>query len=90
MPVDARVEEAFGILSRPKGATPEATKRARELLKEWLRDEELAEAAALPEEADPSTSWDDIPPPEVLNEKLRGKTRRPEELRRERSRKPRR
>ena len=89
MPVDARLEEAFGILFRSKDATPEAMKRARELVKEWLRDEELAEASALPEEADPSTSWDDIPPPEVLNEKLRGKVRRPD-ARRERSRKPRR
>jgi len=91
MPVDARVEEAFSILFKPGGAAPEAMKHARELLKDWLHDEELAEAADLPEEADPSTSWADGPPPELLNEKLRGLARRPgKPIRQERSRKPRR
>jgi hypothetical protein len=64
MTIDARVEEAYGLLSRPGGPGPEEALRARGLLRAWLDEEELADAAA--EEDDPST-FADVPPPEVLN-----------------------
>lgn len=63
MPVDPRVEEAYGLLSKPGGPDRQEALRARGLLAEWLAEEELAEEAV---EDDPST-FADVPPLEVLN-----------------------
>jgi hypothetical protein len=63
MPVDPRVEEAYGLLSKPGGPGPEEAQRARGLLQEWLSEGEFVEAAG---EDDPST-FADVPPLEVLN-----------------------
>lgn len=70
MPVDPRVEEAYRILLTPSGPTRTESARARELLREWLRDEELA-AGGPGEVEEPDTSWEDVAPLELLNEKPR-------------------
>ncbi len=73
MSIDPRVEEAFGLLARRGGPSPEELRRARSLLEEWLEDPALAEAVARGEEADEDdpTTWEDVAPTEVLNHRAR-------------------
>jgi len=70
MPADPRVEEAFSILLRPGGPSRAESKRARELLRAWLEEEDRAREEADDEE-EPSSAWEDAAPPELLNERAR-------------------
>lgn len=79
MPVDPRVEEAYRILLTPGGPGRTESRRARELLREWLEDEERA--AGPGEDEEPDTSWEDVAPPELLNEKARAAARAAEPAR---------
>jgi len=68
--IDPRVEEAFGLLARRGGPSPEELRRARSLLEEWLDDPALAEVEARAYEADEDdpTEWDDVAPAEVRSQ----------------------
>jgi len=74
MPADPRVEEAFTILLRPGGPSRAESRRARELLRGWLEEEDRAGEEAEDEE-EPSSAWEDAAPPELLNERARAGAR---------------
>jgi hypothetical protein len=68
---DPRVEEAYGLLHQAGGPSAEALRRARELIRAWLQEADLAADAAALDEDEAPESWQDVPAPEVLAVKAR-------------------